>query len=136
MDFDDVSLQKYGQFIKQSLSSLSVEFPMGGIRKCHKFTCKAIWLLFILMMFYCKSMVSSQYNRHVHQLSSLQGSSEICQIHFFFIGTLFKANGSYYLLQLYDFYLKIYCIRNFCCQNVLSLIYVYFCPQIHQCTRI
>ena len=40
VDFDDVSLQKYGQFIIQSLSSSSVEFHIGGLRKCHELGCR------------------------------------------------------------------------------------------------
>ena len=37
VDFDDISLQKYGQFIIQSLSCSSVVFHIGGLRKCAKF---------------------------------------------------------------------------------------------------
>ena len=37
VDFDDVSLQKYGQFIIQSSSSSSVQFHIGGLQKCPKF---------------------------------------------------------------------------------------------------
>ena len=33
VDFDDISLQKYGQYIIQSLSFSSVEFNIGGLRK-------------------------------------------------------------------------------------------------------
>ena len=42
VDFDDASLQKYGEFIIQSFSCLSAELAIRGIRKCCKFMCEAI----------------------------------------------------------------------------------------------
>ena len=40
VDFDDISLLKDGQYIIQSLSLSSVEFHIGGLRKCPKFGCR------------------------------------------------------------------------------------------------
>ena len=39
VDFDDVSLQKYGHFIIYSLPCSSIECAIGGLQICPKFTC-------------------------------------------------------------------------------------------------
>ena len=54
VDFDDVSIQKYGLLIIYSLLYTSMMCPIGGLLKCAKFTCsghtfKGCWLLLILM---------------------------------------------------------------------------------------
>ena len=55
VDFDDVSLQKYGQLIIYSLSYISMVWAIGGFHKCAKFGCSGhtfggCWLLLILMI--------------------------------------------------------------------------------------
>ena len=57
VDFDDISLQKYGQFIIQSLSCSSVKFPIGGLQNCAKFI--GTWHLLWLLVFPVKLIVNN-----------------------------------------------------------------------------
>ena len=56
VDFDDVSFQKYGQFIIQSLSCSSVKFPIGGLQNCAKII--GTWHLLRLLVFPVKLIVN------------------------------------------------------------------------------
>ena len=57
VDFDDVSLQKYGQFIIQSLSCSSVKFRRGSLENCAKFI--GTWQLSRLLVFPVKLIVNN-----------------------------------------------------------------------------